>query len=173
MDNIESFLKIIENYGPIIVIWISIFYLITKPTYLLFYIIGTVINEILNLILKYIIKESRPSVSDKQNKIFILSHKNEYFNPIHKYGMPSGHAQSLGFSLGFMFMFIKKSYLIWIYIIITCITLFQRYTSKKHSVIQLIIGYSIGIIIGLLFEKMGNHFNKGFISNKKDDNAFF
>lgn len=172
MTIIQIFLKIIEKYGPIIVILCSILYLINKPTYLFFYTIGTIINIILNLTLKYIIKDNRPSVSEKEKKIITLANKNDYFNSIDKYGMPSGHAQSLGFSIGFMYIFIKKSYLLWIYIIISCITLIQRYINNKHTILQLLIGYVIGMIIGLIFYKIGNHSNKGYLFKKKDDNAF-
>jgi membrane-associated phospholipid phosphatase len=169
---LEILLKIIEQYGPIIIIVISILKLFIKQNYIFFYLIGTAINEILNLFLKYTIKENRPSISEKQNKIFTLGHQYDYFYSVDKYGMPSGHAQNLGFSLGFMFMFIKHSYLLWVYIIISCITLFQRYINKKHSIIQLFIGYSIGMIIGILFYKLGNHFIKGNVYKKKEDNAY-
>jgi membrane-associated phospholipid phosphatase len=177
MNKKESHLKIIENYGPIIIIIISIFNLLSKQTYLFFYIIGIVVNTILNFTLKYIIKEKRPSLFYKENNLSEIaadiSKKNDYLIPIHAYGMPSGHAQNLGFSLGFMFLFIKNSYLLWIYLIISLITLFERYVNHKHSIIQLLIGFFIGIIIGFIFYKIANHSIKGYISRKKEDNAFF
>jgi membrane-associated phospholipid phosphatase len=176
MNTNESYLKIIENYGPIIIIITTIFNLFSKQNYLFYYIIGLAINTILNFTLKIIIKEKRPTLFYKEYKLSetatdILK-KNDYLIPIDAYGMPSGHAQNLGFSLGFMFLFIKKSYLLWIYIFISLITIFERYINHKHSIIQLLIGFFIGIIIGFLFYKIANHSIKGNMSIKKEDNAF-
>lgn len=178
MSTKESNLKIIENYGPIIIIIISIFNLFSKQNYLFYYIIGLSINTILNFTLKYIIKEKRPSLFYKEYNLsefaVDISKNKNYIIPINinNYGMPSGHAQNLGFSLGFMFLFIKNSYLLWIYFFISLITLFERYTNHKHSIIQLVIGYFIGILLGFIFYKIANHNIKGNISRKKEDNAF-
>ena len=161
-------LIIIENYGPILVFFISIFILFKKESYLFYYIIGTIINSIINLFLKYLIKQPRPSV-----KHIELASNLGYIYSIEKYGMPSGHAQNLGFSIGFMFIFIKTSFILWLFIIISLITLYQRNINQKHSIIQLIIGFIIGLIIGILFYGLTNHYLKGDLSKKKDDNAFF
>ena len=156
-------LQVIEIYGPIIVILISAFDLYKKDTYLFFYIIGIGFNTILNLFLKYVIRQPRPSLNNTNFG---------FTNSIDKFGMPSGHAQNLGFSIGFMYVFIKKSYILWVVIIISLITMFQRYVNNKHSIIQLFVGYIFGILIGFLFYKLGNHFIKGNLSLKKDDCAF-
>lgn len=173
----ENNIKIIENYGPIIIIIISIFNLFSKQKYLFYYIIGIVVNTILNFTLKNIIKEKRPSLFYKEYNLSELatdiSKKNDYKVSINAYGMPSGHAQNLGFSLGFMFLFIKNSYLLWIYLIISLITLFKRYINHKHGINQLLIGFLIGLIIGFIFYKIANHSIKGNISRKKEDNSFF
>ena len=156
-------LQVIEIYGPIIVILISAFDLYKKDTYLFFYIIGIGFNTILNLFLKSVIRQPRPSLNNINFG---------FTNSIDKYGMPSGHAQNLGFSIGFMYIFIKKSYILWVVIIISLITMFQRYVNNKHSIIQLFIGYIFGILIGFLFYKLGSHYIKGNLSLKKDDCAF-
>jgi membrane-associated phospholipid phosphatase len=163
-------MELLENHGPIIIILISLYQLFNKQNYLFFYIIGTGFNTILNLFLKYIIKQPRPS--NNYSKLFDIAHKNGYFYSIDKYGMPSGHAQNLGFSCGFMYMFIKNNYLLWIYILISCITLFLRFYSKKHSIFQLFIGYLIGVMIGIIFYYLANHYTKGIINKKKDDYTF-
>jgi membrane-associated phospholipid phosphatase len=159
----------IERYGFIILILLSIFELSNKQIYLFFFNIGLAINTIINLFLKIIIKEPRPSNNSKLDE---LVKKNNYLYDIEKYGMPSGHAQNLGFSCGFMFMFIKNSYLLYIYLIICILTLFQRYKTKKHSILQLIIGFILGFIIGYSLYKFGNHYLKGKLNHKKDDYAF-
>ena len=160
-------LQIIENYGPVIVFIISIYELFKKESYLFFYIIGIAFNTILNLFLKYIIRQPRPSLKNIE-----FTNKIGYIYSIDKYGMPSGHAQNLGFSLGFMFIFIKNSYILWIFIIISLITMFQRYINNKHNIIQLFIGFVFGILLGFLFYKLANHYVKGNLSIKMDDFAF-
>jgi membrane-associated phospholipid phosphatase len=176
MNSKENKLKIIENYGPIIVIIIIFFNLILKQNYLFFYLIGLCINTILNFTLKYIIKEKRPSLFYKENNLSEfaadISKKNNYTIPINNYGMPSGHAQNLGFSLGFIFLLTKNYYLLGIIFLISLIILYLRYTNHKHSLIQLVIGYFIGIIIGFIFYKIANHNIKGNMSRKKEDNAY-
>jgi membrane-associated phospholipid phosphatase len=162
-----TILKIIENYGPLIVIFISCFKLLNKITYLNFYILGLLFNTIINSFLKYLIKDPRPS-----NQFLKEVNNSDLILPSDKYGMPSGHAQNLGFSLGFMFIFIKNTNLLWLFIILSIITMFQRNNSKKHTIIQLIIGFIIGVIIGITFYKLGNHFLKGKITKKLDDYAF-
>lgn len=162
-----NLLKIIENYGPLIIIFISSFKLFNKRTYFNFYILGLLFNTIINSFLKYLIQDPRPSnqfSKEVKNSDLIL--------PSDKYGMPSGHAQNLGYSLGFMFIFIKNTYFFWIFIIISIITMFQRYISQKHSILQLFIGFIFGLIIGITFYKFGNHFLKGKITKKLDDYAF-
>ena len=69
MNITESYLKIIENYGPIIIIITTIFNLFSKLNYLFFYIIGLAINTILNFTLKFIIKEKRPALFYKEYKL--------------------------------------------------------------------------------------------------------
>jgi len=172
-NSLSLFLKIIENYGPVFVMILSIFKLLKKKNYLFFYLIGIMFNTILNLFLKFIIRFPRPSASlDKKDKIMNLSEKHGFLYPIDRYGMPSGHAQNLGFSLGFMFLFIQNSMLLWIFIIISIITVFQRFISFKHSICQLIIGFIIGLTVGYLFYKFANHYIKGNLRKKIDDYAF-
>lgn len=162
-------LVFIERYGFIILILLSIFELSNKQVYLFFYNIGLAINTIINIFLKIIIKEPRPSNNNKYNE---LAKKHDYLYDFDHYGMPSGHAQNLGFSCGFMFMFIKNSYLLYIYLILSIMTLFQRHKTKKHSTLQLIIGFILGFIFGYILYKIGNHYLKGKLNHKKDDYAF-
>jgi membrane-associated phospholipid phosphatase len=168
-----SFLKLIENYGQLIIIFISSYILFYKITYFNFYILGLLFNTIINSLLKYLIKEPRPSkqfLKEVQNSDLIFP--NAKYDMPSGYGMPSGHAQNLGYSLGFMFIFIKNSDIFWVYIIVSIITIFQRYTNKKHTILQLILGFIFGLLIGILFYKLGKYFLQGKISKKVDDYAF-
>jgi len=166
-------LKIIESYGPVFVIILSIFKLFKKQKYLLFYLIGLMSNTILNFLLKIIIKEPRPlALLNNKDKTMNLASKYGFLYPIEKYGMPSGHAQNLGFSLGFMFIFIQNSVIFWICVIISIITMYQRFVSYKHSIIQLIIGFIIGLMVGIMFYQLASHYIKGNLNKKIDDYAF-
>ena len=167
-NQIHNSLLFIENYGPLIVIFFSILELYKKKFYLIFFIFGSILNTIINLFLKYIIRQPRP-------KIYKIDYANQlgYIYSIDKYGMPSGHAQNLGFSLGFMYFFIKDSYLSYFFIVITFLTLYQRFMNNKHSIIQLILGLIIGLIFGIITFSLANHYIKGNLNIKKDDNAIF
>ena len=65
-------------------------------------------------------------------------------------GMPSGHAQLVGSELTLTFLsntsIITKS----IMIVQTGLTLYQRWSYRKHTALQLTIGLSIGMIYSLL-----------------------
>jgi membrane-associated phospholipid phosphatase len=97
--------------------------------YLVFYIINTFINNLL----KISIKEPRPT-----NTI------NEKYTEIHKYGMPSYHAQSVVFSLVYLYLVNKSVFLLLIEIFIVFITLYQRWYYRNHTKEQLAIGSLIG-----------------------------
>lgn len=173
ITKIPFLLKIIENYGPVFVMILSIFTLFKKKFYLFFYVIGIMFNTTLNYFLKFIINEPRPSdLINKKDKTMNLAVKHGILYPIIKYGMPSGHAQNLGFSLGFMFLFIQNSLLLWIFIITSIVTMYERFNSLKHSLIQLTIGFIIGIIVGFMFYKLSSNYIKGNLKKKIDDYTF-
>jgi phosphatidylserine synthase len=61
------------------------------------------------------------------------------------YGMPSGHAQSVGFS--FVFLSLLEGYYSWWLYIITAImglTCIQRWKYRRHTVEQIIVGLFFG-----------------------------
>jgi membrane-associated phospholipid phosphatase len=98
--------------------------------YLLFYIINTFINNLL----KNSIKQARPN----------NTMTNEKYTEIHKYGMPSYHAQSVVFSLVFLYLVNKSIFLLLIEIFIVFITLYQRWYYRFHTIEQLAVGSFIG-----------------------------
>jgi hypothetical protein len=98
--------------------------------YLLFYIINTFINNFL----KNSIKQARPN-----NNII-----NEKYTEIHKYGMPSYHAQSVVFSLVYLYLVNKSIFILLIEIFIVFMTLYQRWYYRYHTIEQLAVGSFIG-----------------------------
>jgi membrane-associated phospholipid phosphatase len=87
------------------------------------------------------------------------------------FGMPSGHAQSSFYTLIFIFFALYPAKILYLYIIITLITLFQRFYFKHHSIIQLIIGTIIGIFTGYVMYFFASQSIKGKITEKIDDFA--
>lgn len=169
MNAIRNYIDYIGVIGPIILIITSIILLINKNILLYFYVGGIIVNTILNLFLKITIKHPRP----KEDKIlFEIASNNGKRISIDRYGMPSGHSQSVGFSCMFLYLACKNMYIIWFYLIISLNTMFQRFNYKSHTMLQIIIGFSIGAIMGYFTFILSKNILKGKINSKNDDNCF-
>jgi membrane-associated phospholipid phosphatase len=101
-----NIIDIIGISGPLILFIISVIYL-WKQKYIYGYLLFYIINSFINNLLKISIKEPRPT-----NNI------NEKYTEIHKYGMPSYHAQSVVFSLVYLYLVNKSTFLLIIEIFI-------------------------------------------------------
>lgn len=153
-------------FAPVILFMFSVLLLRHMSNYLLFYIAGTILNNILNIILKLIIKEPRPS---KDQKFIEIGVTNGAIISFDKFGMPSGHAQNCGFSLAFITLVFNNPFITTIYLIISLISIMQRYIYNNHTVLQLIIGFIIGLIAGYITYLFGSKHIMGNIKTKKDD----
>ena len=159
----------IGNSGSIILLLFSIILLYNKPTTLFFYCLGFLINSLLNIFLKLAIKQPRPSENER---LFYLKLNNGYNIEFNKYGMPSGHAQSVLYSLVFIYFasnYNKKITLL--YLLISLITCYQREEYMYHTIFQVFIGIIIGLLVGYLFYMLSKHKIKGIMKTKKDDDA--
>jgi membrane-associated phospholipid phosphatase len=122
----------IGYYGPIINFVIGFVCLIKQPIYLYSYLVFTSINTIINTILKNTIKEPRPN------------------NEPESYGMPSLHAQGIFFVTAYLY-FVQGSIMVLLFeLFISCLTLYQRWKYKKHTLEQLLVGSLLGIIIAYI-----------------------
>ena len=155
--------------GPVILFIYSIFLLINKPIFLYFYVGGTIINNIINIVLKFLFKEARPN---ENKELFALALKNGKDVDIHRYGMPSGHMQNIGFSCIFIYLVLDNIYILWFYLLVSILTMFQRYKYNMHTIFQTIIGFMVGLYIGYLFFIVAKKKTKGKICSKKDDFCF-
>ena len=153
-------------FAPSILFILSILLLRHMSNYLKFYIAGTILNNILNIILKLFIKEPRPS---KDKKFIEIGVTNDILISLDKFGMPSGHAQCCGFSLAFITLVFNNPIITTLYLIITLATLMQRYLYNNHTVLQLIVGFIIGIFFGYITYLFGSKYITGNIKTKKDD----
>ena len=168
IDIIIYTLDLIGYNGPIILFFTSIFLLYKKNILLSLYIIGSILNLAINNILKEIIKQPRP---DEDIQIFNASKMvNKRFGP-DKYGMPSGHAQSVFFSTSFLFFALKNKYVSLVYFIVSLNSMYQRVKYKNHTVSQVIGGAAVGSISGYLFYLAAMLKLSGPLKLKMDDNA--
>ena len=159
----------IAKYSHYILIVISLFLLRNNNTLLYYYIIGVSLSELINMLLKILIKEDRPkndksnddkSNDDKSNDEKSIDGKSNddkdelLSSNIQKYGMPSGHAQSVSFSTMFIYLSLHNIYLTSIFIIISFIAVFQRVYLKFHTLKQVIVGILVGSFLSYLFYKL-------------------
>lgn len=144
-----STLSNIGYYGPLnlLVLIFFMYYKTHKPiiVYILT-ILWQLFSLLLNIILKFTFKQKRPTqlTNSKYNTIYHTIYND-------KYGMPSGHAQSVMAQLTFIIFYFKNKYITTLALVQTFITLWQRYYTNQHTINQLLIGSLIGIVLGLLF----------------------
>jgi membrane-associated phospholipid phosphatase len=137
----------IGYYGPIVLLVIAIMLLINKTKIITLYILFFIINILLNGVIKITIREPRPN----GNKLF-----NEFENTegTEQYGMPSGHAQSVAYTATFLYLFTKSPDIFMGACFIGAITIYQRYKYKRHSILQLLAGATIGALVAGLCNKI-------------------
>ena len=99
-----------------------------------------VFNQGINGLLKQICRQSRPD-----NQINIVENDSKTNN---KMGMPSGHAQSVTFALTYLLYSQNNAYLNSIGIITSGLTIAQRLIYRKHTPLQVLVGSTLGTIIG-------------------------
>ena len=141
LSNANDFIDIIGWLGPFIVMSISV-YSLWNQRYLYGYLFFYVCSSFTNTLLKNIFKQARPT-----NGRSIM---NEEYSGVQKYGMPSYHAQSCMYSIVFLYLAKKSTYLILIELFIVAATLYQRWFYRRHTVEQLGVGMVVGSMIGYL-----------------------
>ena len=160
-----------EN-GPILLVCLAIIQLYTKPFYFYVYILGIVVNSLGNVVLKRCFKEPRPNENNKST--FYIEQKYGKGNIQDKrYGMPSGHSQSVLFTTVFLFLVTRKTWIFVLCFIISAITLYQRIKSGSHSLAQIAVGSILGAAFGFVLYKYGVHNIPKHIRKKIEDNAPF
>ena len=153
-------------YAPIILFFLSLFLLRNITKYLSFFVVGFIFNNILNIVLKLLIKEPRPTTDQKAIEIGVVNGARIGFD---KFGMPSGHAQNCGYCLVFIIMTLNNHFITTLYLLLSVISLFQRYLNNNHTILQLIIGLIVGTFFGCLTYNIANKYIMGNIKMKKDD----
>lgn len=161
-------------YGPFIFMLLGILLFRNTTNYLIFFVIGNVLNNLLNVLLKILIKQPRPEKDNLDMEMF-LNHqtlndkpRRQYWD---KYGMPSSHAQNCGFLTMYIALLTNNT---WTYLCLAMsfITMAQRYVYNNHTILQLIVGYSIGLLFGAFMVYLATYKIKGKLHLKPDDNMF-
>ena len=142
LQNIERIINSISNLSSLISILLVLPFIKTKH-YLYFVTVITAVIMI-HIILKMILKESRPPEYYETPSTY-PEWMEETFN---KYGMPSGHSQVIGFLSSFTWFYTKNIPFLIINLLLSTITMYQRIAIKRHTLKQVIYGYSIGWILG-------------------------
>ena len=129
-------------FGPIVLILLTITQLWNRPGYMVGYLVFLFINNAFNGFLKIMVKQDRPNGS----KSII----NEPSGGVHKYGMPSLHAQSVFYSMAYLYLTKTTPEILIIASFIIALTLYQRWSYKQHTLEQLIVGSVIGISVAYI-----------------------
>lgn len=139
---IERIINSISNLSSFISILLVLPFIKTKHYLYFFTLIIAAI--IIHIILKMLIKEPRPPEYYETPSTY-PEWMEDTFN---KYGMPSGHSQVIGFLSSFIWFYTNNKPLLMSNIILSVITMYQRVAIKRHTLKQVIYGYSIGWILG-------------------------
>jgi len=162
------------RFGPIILIVFASYLLWKKSNLFFYYQIGIVISAILNLILKGILKQPRPSEDLKEFNLAIKNgHRFVFKNgiPHDIFGMPSGHSQSVMFTVTYIFLTLKNLKISLAFLFMALLTMAQRIVDNHHTFMQVVVGGLTGILSACLFYYFAQQKIKGVIKEKPDDNG--
>lgn len=172
MDMLSELFNKIGAFGPITLIFPSMYMLRNKNNLFFYYTVGVFIDNILNLILKGLFQQPRPTIDQKSFDLSFKHGKRFLFKdgmPYDIFGMPSGHAQSSFFSTVFIHFALRKKNITYVYLAISLLTMLQRVMYNHHTVLQVIVGAVVGSIVGYLFYYLATENVKGIIREKLDD----
>lgn len=164
--NLYKPFEYIEIYIPIILFVFSLYLLRNIQKYFRFFILGSIGNNVLNILLKFLIKDPKPSENKQNLEISIYNDNDVHFDT---FGMPSGHAQNCSFFLTFITLILKNPFITCIYLTLSIVSLFQGYLNNNYSILQLIIGFVLGIATAYFTFINGKKCIVGDTTAKKDD----
>lgn len=154
----NPYLSVLGYQGPntLLVLILLAYYFSPNPHPTLFFypavLAWQVASHLLNVVIKNTLKLPRPD--SKPEEFYemrnTLTWKN-YLTLHRNFGMPSGHAQATVSELTFISLYFKNPWLTTIAVLQTGLTLWQRYTARRHSVKQLAAGSLIGVVVGIGF----------------------
>jgi membrane-associated phospholipid phosphatase len=174
MSIITNIYNEIGSYGTNILIVLSMYLLWNKNNLFFYYIVGIIFDCILNTILKGIIQQPRPSFSSKEFNLALKNNKRFVYKdglPYDFFGMPSGHSSCAIFSTVFVYLALRKTKWLYVYLTISAIIISQRVVFQHHSISQVIVGAFVGAFLAYLVYQFAEKKMKGHIREKPDDNG--
>jgi len=172
MDMLSELFNELGSFGPIILIFLSVYLLWNKHNLFFYYTVGVFIDNIINIILKGLFLQPRPSIDKKEFDLVLKHGKRFIFKdgmPYDIFGMPSGHSQSSFFSTVFIYLSLRKNNIGYTYLAISLLTMIQRVVYNHHTILQVCVGAIVGCSTGYLFYYIANEKVKGQIREKLDD----
>ena len=165
---LENGIDTIGFSGPTLLLLSTIYLVSNKKTFISIYLVGFVFNIILNFFAKGLIQQPRPTENKRLFNLEILKGDRISYD---RYGMPSGHTQSVFYSTIFVYLVLRNKSVTTIYLLVSCMTLYQRIKYEDHTILQVIIGSLTGAFMGYLVYHYGKSLLKGILLSKPDDNA--
>jgi len=144
-------LDIIGFTGPIVCLYITVNGTLESPIYITTYTSFLFFNSAVNRVIKLSIRQLRPFGSK--------SIMGEPYKGVHKYGMPSAHSQSVFYSLSYLYLYTNNVNTLLLQLIIAVLTLNQRWKYKQHTISQLSVGASCGILIAAIANSLANNWS--------------
>ena len=144
-----NFFHDLGSYGPIFLIFLSMFILWNNHNLFFYYTVGLFVNSILNLILKSIIQQPRPLEDIDKFNLALTRGKRFLFKdgiPFNIFGMPSGHAQASFYSVVFIFLSTKQYNLLYFFTLFSLLIIIQRVYFNYHTILQVIVGAIVFIL---------------------------
>lgn len=167
-----NILEELGQNGPNILILLSMYLLWDHSNLFFFYVICIICDVILNIVLKTIIQQPRPCFDSKQVQLALKNNKRYVFKdglPYDLFGMPSGHTSSSLFSTIFVYLALRQTNWLYIYLIMDAIIMWQRVTCNHHTIAQVIVGAFVGAGLAYAVYQLAEKKMKGRIREKPDD----
>ena len=160
----NKYLSFIGYQGPntlFLFIILALVYLkdIASPTLYIAVLLWQFASHLINVIIKNYLKFPRPDTynndvnGDEFTKLKNSINWKNYMIIHRNFGMPSGHAQAVMSELTFLALYFQNPLLTSAALAQYALTLYQRYTKRRHSIKQLAAGSAIGILVGVVFYK--------------------
>lgn len=140
-------LAYIGSFGPIVLFLVVLAFILSRglsTTGVVLLLAWKPIGVALNSILKWMINEPRPKGSVHLNRVERLLDKGTK-------GMPSGHAQLVGSEVAMTVCLRLPLWLRAYSVVQACVTLWQRYAYKKHTIMQLAAGLFVGVVYSAFY----------------------
>jgi membrane-associated phospholipid phosphatase len=129
-----NFVEFIGQNAIFIIIMYGVVGLYRNLTEMSVFLVALAFNDILNHILKCIFQSPRPRKVESDK------------NTCNYYGMPSGHAQHVGFGITYLSLIqVPYAQVLWI---IGLMTTYERYISRSHTFEQILAGLGVGVVFG-------------------------